>query len=106
MQGDRDQDDMSTRCEESHNTSRELLRILPSRLNKIIASRLNDVRLTAIWREFADDQLRNLVEATPADLSSPKQVLPSAQTTLHQEKVFEETNDMSWLDLVDYTKLQ
>jgi len=97
---------MSTRCEESHNTSRELLRILPSRLNQIIASRLDDVRLTAIWREFADCQLRDLVEATLADLSSPKQVLPLAQTTLDQEKACEETNDLSWLDLVDYTKLQ
>jgi len=85
---------------------RELLRILPARLNKIIASRLDDVRLTAIWREFADDQLRDLVEATLADLSSSKQVLPSSQTKLDQEKAFGETNDMSWLDLVDYTKLQ
>jgi len=97
---------MSTRCEESHYTSRELLRILPSRLNKLIASRLDDVRLTAIWRDFADDQLRDLVEATLADLSSPKQVLPSAQMTLDQEKAHEETNDLSWLDLVDYAKLQ
>ena len=60
----------------------------------------------AIWREFADDQLRDLVEATLADLSSSEHILPSAQTTLDQGRVCKETVDLSWLDLVDYAKLQ
>lgn len=94
------------RREELHSTSRELLRILPARLNEIIASRLDSVRLMAIWREFADDQLRDLVEATLADLSSSEHILPSAQTTLDQGRVCKETVDLSWLDLVDYAKLQ
>ena len=72
--------------------------MLPERLDASIKSRLHDDRLAAIWREFADDQLHDLIETMLADLSSPGH-------TIDRDKACDKADDLSWFDFVDYNKL-
>jgi hypothetical protein len=61
------------------NFSRELLRILPIRLNAAFASRSEDTRLTAMWNDFANGQLHDVLRGVIAEMSSSASSLPLAE---------------------------
>lgn len=51
------------------NFSRELLHILPIRLNAAVANRSEDTRLTAMWNDFANGQLHDVLRGVLAEMS-------------------------------------
>ncbi|RYN87960.1 hypothetical protein AA0119_g12286 [Alternaria tenuissima] len=87
------------------NFSRELLRILPIRLNAAFASRSEDTRLTAMWNDFANGQLHDVLRGVIAEMSSSASSLPLAEMSNKEASGGEELDDSSCfavLNLADY----
>lgn len=87
------------------NFSRELLRILPIRLNAAVASRSEDTRLTAMWNDFANGQLHDVLRGVIAEMSSSASSLPLEEMSNKEASGGEELDDSSCfavLNLADY----
>jgi hypothetical protein len=87
------------------NFSRELLHILPIRLNAAVASRSEDTRLTAMWNDFANGQLHDVLRSVLAEMSFSANSLPLVEMSNKEAIGGEELDDSSCfavLNLADY----
>ncbi|RYN38093.1 hypothetical protein AA0114_g11470 [Alternaria tenuissima] len=87
------------------NFSRELLRILPIRLNAAVASRSEDKRLIAMWNDFANGQLHDVLRGVLAEMSFSANPLPLVEMSNKEAFGGEELEDSSCfavLNLADY----
>jgi hypothetical protein len=58
----------------TENYAREVVRLLPGRLGEQIMAHVQDRTVIAIWKQFASNQLHDIVRDTLAEVTSPSRM--------------------------------
>ncbi|KAF7679542.1 hypothetical protein GT037_003290 [Alternaria burnsii] len=82
--------------------SRELLRILPARLDVAVKSHCDDSRLAAMWSEFVNTHLHNVLRDTFTDVTSAEDKQPFVALQTSKEGMCGEVDDAFSSSLQDF----
>ncbi|KAH6846795.1 hypothetical protein CC77DRAFT_1011513 [Alternaria alternata] len=96
---------VSTQKQAVDKFSRQLLRILPAKLDAAVRAHCDDSRLTAMWSGFVNTHLHNVLRDTLTDVTSAADKQPFVALETSKEGMFEEVDDAFSLSMQDFVDM-